>query len=172
MMAMRGLFGQVLVILPEQGLIIARTAHDDPFADLQADVIITNAMKCFAPDAPGVPQGPPMALKPEPEKAPVPMAIFNDLGDFEHLMSQGTLPGMMAKELCSCHFITGIAVDECLARSPLPPMGAHIITDIVTDEKQQSVIVTPRLSSRPTKAMVNPRTPREGCRLTYGAADL
>jgi len=171
MLSASGLFGQNLIVLPEQGLIIARTAHDDPKAVFQYDVLVANALKCFAPDAPGVPRGPPLALKTDKEEAFNPFSIFESLGEFDQTMSQGTLPGMMAKELCSCHFITGLSIDECISRSPVPTMAAHALADIATDEPRKTINITPRFSSRSTQARSNRKAPREGCSLTYGAAD-
>lgn len=171
MMFASGLMGQGLIVLPEQGLIIARTAHDDPLATLPADIVIGNAVRCFAPDASGVSRGAPLALKTDMGKPFNPFSIFEDLSEFEHTLSQGTLQGMMAKELCSCHFITGLSVDECIARSPVPTLAAHAMADIATDDRQKIVSITPRFSDRPTQARVNLKAPREGCRLTYGAAD-
>jgi CubicO group peptidase (beta-lactamase class C family) len=166
-----GLFGQALIVLPEQGLVIARTAHDGATTVLQADVIVANAMKCFAPNAPGVPRGAPLALKTDTDMNFNPLSIFSDLSELNHTMNQGMLPGMIAKELCSCHFITGLSVEQCLSRSPVPPMAAHVLADIATDERRKLVSITPRFSSRSTQARINLRSPREGCSLTYGAAD-
>jgi len=42
-----GLFGQFIVILPDQNLVIARTGHDLEFNNKKLDILISGAIACF-----------------------------------------------------------------------------------------------------------------------------
>jgi len=166
-----GLFGQKLIILPDQNLVIARTAHDDPEVDLPIDPIIGNALKCFAPESADTPHGPPLRLPVDNQGLRSPFKLADDINGLGHMTGNGSFSGMLAKELCSCHFISGLAIEECLNRSPIPAIAEHLLTDTNADELRKTVTVSPRMGSDPARARFNLHSPREGCTLEFGHAE-
>ena len=166
-----GLFGQGLIVLPEQNIVIARTGHNDPGVEPHYDEIVANAMKCFAPEDFGTPKGAPIQIN-DPLQLPDPSAAIEEISGLNYLLSNGILSGMLAKELCSCHFVENLSVSECLSRGPVPTLAANLLSDIDTDDKNKMVTLNPRTTNAPAQARFNTRAPREGCKLTYGHADM
>ena len=78
---------------------------------------------------------------------------------------------MVAKELCSCHFVAGLSIDECKARSNVPP-GLFKILNVKTVSDYE-IIVEPSIldyltiiAVSPTvSAYFDPKNPEKGCRL-------
>lgn len=165
-----GLLGQTLVVLPQYGLVIARTSHDEPRAEVPVDAIVSNAIKCFAPEKAGETAGRATPLPKKSENAEG-FSLLDHVNEFNFMMANGSLAGVLAKELCTCHFVSRISVDECLARSPIPPQAAHAFFDIKTDRQTPSISVRQHLSFVSTEARFNARQPREGCRITHGALE-
>jgi hypothetical protein len=93
---------------------------------------------------------------------------FQQLGDFSYVLSKGILQGMLAKELCSCHYVTGLTLKACMEKSTLPEQAFSIV--IIEDNLQSKTIsVTPKIPITPTaRASFNLQEPRKGCRLVYG----
>ena len=167
-----GLFGQALIVLPDQNMVITRTGHNDPGVDPHYDEIVGNAMKCFAASEPGTPRGAPLQVANGPLQLPDPTKAIEEITDLNYILDQGILSGMLAKELCSCHFVENMSVSECLNRSPIPTVAANLLSDINTDDKSKIITLNPRLTNAPAQARFNTQTPREGCKLTYGYADM
>jgi CubicO group peptidase (beta-lactamase class C family) len=172
MLLTTGVQGQTLIILPEQNMIISRTAHDPHDAELPLDASIGNALRCFAPGSPGVASDrhaiPPKASGFKSMNA---KEAFEGLDSLNYLGEEGRLSGLIAKEMCSCHFISGLESNECIRRSPVPVAMAHLLNDIQVDEAAKSVTVRPRFGTVPALARMNKSKPREGCRMGYGYAD-
>ena len=59
-----------------------------------------------------------------------------DAGKFA--LEKGVFNTIFAKELCSCHFVDGLTLDECKARDNLPSI-AHSLVDISVDPQAKTV---------------------------------
>jgi hypothetical protein len=53
-------------------------------------------------------------------------------------VESGLLTVLFAKELCSCHFVDGLPLDQCLATSNLPS-GADKVVGVDIDENAKTV---------------------------------
>ncbi len=167
-----GLLGQSLVILPEQNIVIARTGHDKHDSEMPLDSVVANALKCYAPDAPGLARNTqPVQPKSTGFKLPSPKDAFEGIDSLNYISENGRLAGMLAKEICSCRFITGLGTNECISRTPVPTAMAHLLNNIQVDEAKKTVTVHPRFANAPAQGSFNKRSPREGCRMSYGYAD-
>ena len=164
-----GAFGQKLIVLPDQGLVIARTAHDAEDFEYPVNEVVANALRCFAPGDPATPKE---AIQPSaPQAKDFSLATaFEQVGDLQEITGSGALSGMLAKELCSCRYIAG-NVDECFERSPIPKSVAYALFDIQPVDSDRMISISGRFSDKSAQAKLNRRTPREGCQISYGAAD-
>ncbi len=107
-----GHFGQFIVVLPSQNMVIARTGHDNEY-NSKIDVFVTKALACF--HDPEYPQGkiipPPASTKSKIKE------LFITLKTSLHT---NLIQATVAKTICSCHFISGIEPSKCVADSNIP----------------------------------------------------
>jgi len=57
-------------------------------------------------------------------------------------LHSGLLTRIVAKELCSCHFIEGLSLSDCKRLSNLPP-GTELLADIHVDDSGFEVTAHP-----------------------------
>jgi CubicO group peptidase (beta-lactamase class C family) len=107
-----GHYGQMIVILPTQKMVIARTGYDQEY-NSKIDEFVSRAIACF--DNPAYPIGkniPP----PKYSKLTLP-TIFKTL---KSGLQANVIQAAVAKSVCSCHFISGIDAQTCFKRSNVP----------------------------------------------------
>lgn len=95
--------------------------------------------------------------------------MMKDLDDFNYLLSEGILQGMLAKEMCTCRFLIELPLETCQNHSSLPEMLFKMVT-FREDPERKTLTVYPAvpLSSAPAMAVFNVDEPQKGCRLVYG----
>ena len=107
-----GHYGQLIIVLPTEKMIIARTGYDQEY-NSKVDEFVSRALSCF--DNPNHPIGknipPPSYSKTSITK------IFNTLRTG---LQTNIIQATVAKTVCSCYFISGLDVKTCVARSNIP----------------------------------------------------
>ncbi len=119
-----GHYGQLLIVLPTQKIVIARTAYDKEY-NSKIDEFVTRAISCF--DNPNYPIG---------KNIPPPKSSKSPLEEMVETLKSGVETNLfqpsVAKTICSCHFIAGIDVKTCLERSNIPL--ADTLSEIIITE--------------------------------------
>jgi hypothetical protein len=90
-------------------------------------------------------------------------------------VESGLLTVLFAKELCSCHFVDGLTIDDCLKTSNLPD-GADKVVNVDVDENAKTVSAHYTLLAHAFSLKTGPSTsaafqedhPEFGCLLTAG----
>lgn len=90
-------------------------------------------------------------------------------------VESGLLTVLFAKELCSCHFVDGLSLDQCLATSNLPS-GADKVVGVDIDENATTVSAHYTLLAHAFSLQTGPAAaasfdrshPEFGCVLTAG----
>lgn len=103
-----GLYGQIILGLPTEELVIVRTGHDPISAPDFIGPFVDKALACITG---GPEKGAKVLPKPESERT-----LGEELTIFRYLISKGVLAAMFAKEICSCHFISGLSRETCMNR--------------------------------------------------------
>jgi CubicO group peptidase (beta-lactamase class C family) len=107
-----GHYGQLIIVLPSQKMVIARTGFDKDYNG-RIDEFVTRAISCFAD--PSYPVGKYIPA-PKSDKGPL-SGIIETL---KSGIAANILQPTLAKNLCSCHFVSGISVKDCYERSYVP----------------------------------------------------
>ena len=90
------------------------------------------------------------------------------LDDMKTLLSNGALQGMVAKELCSCRYVSGLTMDQCKDKSSLLSQ-VFLILSVDDYQDQKVIVVTPKLVTQlHAEARFNSADPKKGCRITFG----
>ncbi len=112
MMLALGHFGQMIVVLPSQKMVIARTGYDLEY-NSHIDEFVSRALSCF--ENPNYPVG---------KNIPSPDYAKNSFSEIyktlKSSLQTNTLQAAIAKITCSCHFISGLDPKVCIARSSIP----------------------------------------------------
>lgn len=140
-----GHFGQLIFILPSQNMVVARTGWDGQYDSL-IDGMAASAASCFG----GWPW-------PQSVSASLPVAsagngrwfarIFTGVERAHIALDAGILQANVARELCSCHFVSGLGPALCMARSNSDPSALKLITWSLRDV-DRTVTVKPDLAGR------------------------
>jgi CubicO group peptidase (beta-lactamase class C family) len=107
-----GHYGQMIVVLPTEKMVIARTGYDQEY-NSKVDEFVSRAIACF--DNPNHPIG--KNIPPPPYSKTSISTIFNTL---KSGLQTNLLQAAVAKTVCSCHFISGLDIDTCVLRSNIP----------------------------------------------------
>ena len=116
----RGRYGQLIIMLPTQKMIIVRTGHDFEY-NSKLDEFVSRAISCF--DDPKYPIG---KYIPQPKSTVITLPRM--MKTLTSGLQSNLIPSAVAKTICSCHFITGLDLDTCMARSNIP--AAKILTAV------------------------------------------
>lgn len=130
-----GHYGQLIVVLPSQKMIIARTGFDKDYNG-RIDEFVTRAISCFAD--PSYPIG---KYIPAPKKDKGPLS-----GIVETLKSgiaANILQPTLAKNMCSCHFVSKIKQKDCYERSYVPMAKTFATVSVSTSGGTHTVKATP-----------------------------
>jgi len=115
-----GHHGQLIIVLPTQKMVIARTGYDKEY-NSNIDEFVSRAISCF--DDPNYPIGknipPPIYTK---------ITFPGILKTLKSAIEGNIIQAAVAKSVCSCHFISGVDVKTCLARSNIP--AAKLFTSV------------------------------------------
>ncbi|MDD4975288.1 MAG: serine hydrolase [Bacteriovorax sp.] len=107
-----GHYGQMIIVLPSQDMVIARTGYDQEY-NSNVDEFVSRAISCF--DDPKYPIG-----KNIPPPAYSKNSILAILNTLKSALQTKMMQATVAKTICSCHFISGLDVNTCLERSNIP----------------------------------------------------
>ena len=156
-----GHFGQYILMFPDKDMVVVRTGHDTDYWGT-LDLLTNWVENCFG----------------EESDAPIPLSSLVPVPDFTlpiseslYAMRSGLMASMVAKEFCSCRFITGLPLSECRERSHLPKSALRLLD--IDDSKSLQLNVGPSVLghvsviavSPSASAFLDPRHPEEGCRL-------
>ncbi len=124
-----GHYGQMVIVLPSQKMVIARTGYDQEY-NSKLDEFVSRALSCFYdPNYPIGKNIPP----PEYSRTTLPI-IFNTLRSG---LQTNLIQAAVSKTLCSCHFISGLDLNTCTTRSNIPL--AKYLTKATKDNNSISV---------------------------------
>ncbi|MGZ3789035.1 MAG: serine hydrolase domain-containing protein [Bacteriovorax sp.] len=123
-----GHYGQLIIVLPTQKMVIARTGYDMEY-NPYVDEFVTRAISCFAD--PNYQVG--KYIPPPKREKELKTALLTLKTGIKNNIFQPTV----AKTICSCHFNSGLDVDTCLKRSNIPE--ADKLTSVYVSENGVSV---------------------------------
>ena len=136
-----GHYGQLIIILPTQKMVITATGHNAEYWS-KIDKLVAHSIACFYTKAP-LPKET-VFTKPTPDSK---SSIFKNLKLGSGVLSKGYLQGILAKEICSCHYVSELPIKECLDRANLP-MSLNLLnklTRLTVDEKKEILTVAPKV---------------------------
>ncbi len=165
MLIAMGHFGQLIIVLPTQKIVIARTGYDQDYVS-KIDEFVSRALSCFHD-----PQYPIGKIIPKPDYA---KNSFSDV--FKTLRSSlktNMIQATIAKTICSCHFVSGVDPKVCLARSNIPfakyLTRVSIQNNVVYSEQTRLAKIFNRvfnfISEPVARAIFNQEHPQFGCTL-------
>jgi CubicO group peptidase (beta-lactamase class C family) len=163
MLLAMGHYGQILVILPTQKMVIARTGYDQEY-NSKLDEFVSRAIACF--DNPDYPVG-----KNIPPPDYTKMSWYSIFKTLKSGLRTNILFSAIAKTVCSCHFISGVDVDTCVDRSNVPlisKLAKISIRDnvIVAEQTKYAKILVAAYGRRPGEksyASFDKAHPEFGC---------
>ncbi len=132
-----GHYGQLIIILPSQKMVIARTGFDKNYNG-RIDEFVSRAISCFAD--PSYPIG---KYIPPPKKDGGPLS-----GIIETLksgISANILQPTLAKNMCSCHFVSKISEKNCYERSYVPMAKTFATVSMTSQGGMTTVKALPTL---------------------------
>ena len=161
----RGHYGQLIIVLPSEKMVIARTAYDKEY-NSKIDEFTSRALSCFVD--PKHPIG--KIILPPKEGG---NSFFDTLKTIKSGLETNIIQTAVAKSVCSCHFVVGLDIETCLERSNIP--AATLLTKI-SSEKNKIYTEQTRLASflaiflahepaRKIEAHFNADHPEFGCTL-------
>ncbi len=121
-----GHFGQFIVVLPSQNMVIARTGRDDEY-NSKIDIFVSKAIACF--HDPKYPTG--REIPPPSSSKRIIMELFKTL---KSGLKSNMMQAAVSKSVCSCHFISGLDLKTCIARSNIPLAG--ILTRVGVEDNR------------------------------------
>lgn len=116
-----GHYGQMMIVLPTQKMVIVRTGHDQEYIS-KIDEFVSRAISCF--DDHNYPIG-----KNIPAPANSNPSITKIFKTLKSSLQTNMMQAAVAKIICSCHFVSGLDIETCLERSNIPL--ANLLTNIV-----------------------------------------
>jgi hypothetical protein len=163
----QGFMGQLLIMLPSQNMIIARTGYDVD-ANSKIDAFVSRAISCF--DNPNYKVGKILPTK------KVKMTMNKLIKNIRNIFEANTLQASIAKTVCSCHLVSGVDINTCLERNNFS--FSKYITKIAVQKGilfDGNISVQVHLSrffklfhlnaKNSAKAVYNPEHPEFGCTL-------
>jgi len=107
-----GHFGQLMIMLPSQNMVIARTGYDEEY-NSKVDEFVSRAISCFS--NPNYPIG---------KNIPPPKSEHVGIKQIFQVLFSGIrddiIQAAVAKSVCSCHFVSKVDVSTCVERSNVP----------------------------------------------------
>ncbi len=164
-----GFLGQVLIMLPSQNMIIARTGYDTNF-NTHIDEFVSRAISCF--DDPDYPVG--HEILPLNKKR---MGFISLIKNVKNALEANSLQGAVAKTICSCHLLSELDINTCLIRNNLSFSKLFSEIDVVKKNNfiNGDISLTVKLSrfanflklstKKTATAIYNPNKPENGCTL-------
>ncbi len=162
-----GHLGQFLIMLPTQNMIIVRTGSDQEFHS-KTDHFVSGALACFAT--------PNSTVGKVQKTNPLSIGLGNIIRNIRNALQATTLQSAIAKNVCSCHLISGVDISTCLKRNKFS--FAKFFSKIVVkkvEEKDGRISVQVwlaklsrlfrRHSENSAKAYFTPAKPEFGCTL-------
>jgi CubicO group peptidase (beta-lactamase class C family) len=161
MLFARGHYGQMIIVLPSQNMVITRTGRDKEY-NSRVDAFVSKAIACFHDS--NYPTG--EVIKPTVKTS---VSIGDLLTTLKSSLRENIIQPAVAKTLCSCHFIGKLDYKTCYERSNIPL--SQTLTNIVTDNN--TVIAYPSFIAKHSGfknnaiaiAEFNTMNPKLGCTL-------
>lgn len=163
-----GLYGQFIIMLPTQKMIIVRTGYDNDY-HYKIDEFISRAISCF--DDPNYKIG---ISKLNPHNGNLGLSTL--VRNVKNGLEANTLQGGIAKIICSCHYVSGIDIPTCIKRNNFSM--TKLLTKVSARENPEpggEVAIQVRLNrfarlfkldyGNSAKAIYNPEFPQFGCTL-------
>jgi hypothetical protein len=142
-------------------MVIARTARDNEY-NSKVDEFVSRAISCFV--TPDYPIGRSISLP-----SMIPTAFGTLIQTLESGIDDDVIQAALAKSVCSCHFISGLNVGDCIDRSNIP--GAAALNSVSVSGHEVDVelswlagIIGLHWGKR-TRASFDPAHPEYGCTL-------
>ena len=112
MYAAMGQYGQYIIVLPTQNMVIARTGYDEDDGPA-VDKFVSLALGCFVD--PHYPEG---KIIPLPDYAKE--KLSNTIKTLKTGLKSNIIQAAVAKSICSCAFLSGVDAKTCFSRSNIP----------------------------------------------------
>ena len=150
-----GDYGQMIIILPTQNLVITTTGHNREFRS-KIDKLVSNVTACFS----GVPllADPVKDLSLKPKE--IAKAEAREENKFEEAIDDETKIGVgaiakgyfqarLSQYVCHCHYVTELSTEQCMEQvsSSATTLSANKSIKYNIDENTQSVTVKPKFIS-------------------------
>ncbi|HTL11147.1 MAG TPA: serine hydrolase [Bdellovibrionota bacterium] len=153
--------GQMIDVIPSHDIVIARTGRGGEY-DSALDGLVTRTLACLegssdpvAPVAPGFLVTKPLSLK-------------TDIEVLKTGLRTGLLQGAVAKWTCTCHFVSGLDIGDCVRRTNVPLASTFTHTKIHGDQVEVRPSGLGKIiagSSLTATAVFDSRNPQFGCTL-------
>lgn len=155
-----GHYGQLIIILPTQKMVIARTGYDQEY-NSKIDEFVSRSIACFAD--PNYPIGKNI---PPPKSSQV--TIGGMLKTLITGIKENIIQPALAKNICSCHYISGVDVKTCIDRSNIP-LARELMDVFIKDDEAHSgkyfVYAKPKWNNKTAVASFDTAHPEYGCTL-------
>ncbi len=135
----RGHYGQLIIILPSQNMVITRTGYDKEYTS-KVDEFVSRAISCF--HDPKYPIG-----KEIPAPKSNKIGLANLIKTLKTSLQENIIQAAVAKTICSCHYISHIDLKTCIDRSNIPLARQLTKLDVNEDLSDSGKYL---LSARPT----------------------
>lgn len=132
-----GHYGQLIIILPSQRMVIAATGRNTEYWS-KIDKLVSHAIACYSPES-----------KMEAGSTPPPsndssMSLGKKLKMATGVLGKGYLQSILAKEFCSCVYVSGLTMDQCKEHSNLPISGFQLWAVSTTMNRSEVKMVKTR----------------------------
>jgi len=131
----RGHHGQLIIVLPTQKMVIARTGFDHEY-NSKIDEFVSRAISCFAD--PSFPIG--KNIPPPKDGQSFYSSTLDTIETLKSGIQSNIIQSAVAKSVCSCHFISGLDVKICIGRRKIP--AASLLTSISVENNTVNVLPT------------------------------
>jgi CubicO group peptidase (beta-lactamase class C family) len=135
-----GHYGQLLIMLPSQGIVIAATGHNKEYWS-KIDKLVSNTLACFSPES-NVKAG-----QTPPPADDASSSISKQLKTASGVLKKGYLQAIVSKEMCSCVYVSGLTLNQCLDHANLPMSRSQLnaLVSIKEFDEQKSIGASPRI---------------------------
>jgi hypothetical protein len=106
-----GFYGQVVIILPTEKIVIARTGHDDMAADAMPE-LMEKVLSCVENRATE-------DVSKDGRNTGGGMPFLEEIAVIQSITHNGLLAASFAKEMCTCYYVTQLPMKTCRDRNDI-----------------------------------------------------
>lgn len=111
-----GHYGQLILMIPSQKIVFVMTGHNKEYWS-KIDSLVHSITSCVNPKkTPGFVTSQSAVSTTETSSTP----FFKQLKLGSAVLRKGVLQAILAKEICSCYYVSGLPIETCMDRANLP----------------------------------------------------